>query len=113
MAAVVDAITDPTPARRSFTLPVTDAQLTRSGRGFSKAIRSASSYLGTYREAGRKRATLTSTIANAVGLALVVTRRRQFGAVRVEADARTGVDGLVPACPESSPGGCQTGLHDR
>ena len=88
VAAEVDGVVDPTPATRTFTLPLNDRQLKRAGRGFSKSKKSASTYLGTYRQATRRGSTLKRTIKDAEGLALVASSGRKHGKVRIKLDGK-------------------------
>ncbi len=86
VAAIVDGVVDPTPATRSFTLPLNDKQLKRPNTGFSRSTKSDGSYLGSYREAREKGALLKRSVSGALGLALVVSRSKKDGAVKVKLD---------------------------
>ncbi len=88
VAAVVDGVADPTPASRTFTLPLNDRQLKRDGRGFSKSKKSAKAYLGSYRQATKRGATLKRNVKDAQGLALVASKGGKHGKVRIELDGK-------------------------
>lgn len=87
-AAAVDAAgnLDPTPVSRTWTVPVTAAEL-RAGRGW-RARRAAAAYDGRRLEATRRGATLTHTVRGAREVVLVAGKGRRHGTVKVYAGTR-------------------------
>ena len=77
---------DPTPALRSWTVPLTAADLGR-GKGW-KLKRSAAAYGGAFLQATRKGAALSRSVTAAREVALVVGKGRKLGTVKVYAGAR-------------------------
>jgi hypothetical protein len=78
--------TDPTPAARTWTVPLAAGDLTR-GKGWALK-RTGKAYSGSYLQATRKGATLTRSVTGARRLALVVGRGRGHGSVNVYAGSR-------------------------
>ena len=73
--------TDPSPAQRSWTVPLDSTELTH-GSGWTKRT-STATYLGTYSQAKVKGSTLTRSVTGARKVALVATRAPGHGKVRV------------------------------
>lgn len=78
--------TDPTPARRVWTVPLNNTDLTHS-RGWAKRT-STATYLSTYSEASRRGSSLSKGVAGARKVALVATRAPGHGKVSVYAGSR-------------------------
>jgi hypothetical protein len=77
---------DSSPATRTWTVPRDDTSL-RHGSGWVER-RAAGHYRGTYSQAARQRASLTTRISRATGLALVATVGPGQGTVLVFLDGR-------------------------
>ncbi len=73
--------TDPTPARRTWTVPLDSTELTH-GTGWTQRS-AAGAYLGTYSQSAVQGATLSRKVTNARKVALVVTKGVGFGKVQV------------------------------
>lgn len=78
--------TDPTPATRTWTVPLTADGLAKA-KGWKRA-RSASAYGGSYLIASKRGATLTRSVTGARSVALVVGKGRKHGKVQVYAGSR-------------------------
>ena len=87
-AAATDAAgnTDPTPASRTWTVPLVARDLGHDRSWTTR--RSSTAYGGAYLQATRRGATLTRRVTGATGLALVVGRGRGHGTVEVRAGSR-------------------------
>lgn len=73
--------TDASPARRSWTVPLDNTELTHGTGWTQKSTRGA--YLGTYSQSAVQGATLTRNVTNARKVALVVTKGVGYGKVQV------------------------------
>jgi hypothetical protein len=76
---------DPTPASRTWTVPLNNTDLTHDRWAKRTA---AAAYLGTYSQATRKGATLSRKVAGARRVAVVVTRGTGFGKIGVYAGTK-------------------------
>lgn len=72
---------DPTPAARTWTVPLDDVGLSH-GRGWQLRT-SPSAYLGTYSQASRQGATLSKQVTGARKIALVASKAPGHGSVKV------------------------------
>jgi len=78
---------DPTPAMRSFTVPMDDVALSATKGAWSRRL-DAGAFLGTVSTSKRRGSTLSATVSGATSLTLVVRTGRLGGTVKVLFDGR-------------------------
>jgi hypothetical protein len=82
VAAVgADGATDPTPATRSFVVPLDDVSLSPSKQW--KRASSAKAYQGTFLKTTTKNSTLTRSVNGAKGLSVIVRTEKNAGSLKV------------------------------